>query len=509
MTSDLVAASPYRSLSQLIQTDRILSVERVIELSIALLRARLDSPDIHGQITPDRVLLISEQPVRVEILPADELRADPEFSAPEILDGKSSHSSDIYSIGLIAIYLLTGTRPFQVFDTANRCWVWQDYWRSDRQSARINTHQLVTILNRAIDLNSDLRFSSAREMMLAIFEFYPQISIPPHHWDCDRVLVGHCGLFAAIKAIAISPHLPIVATGSEDTTIRLWNIHTGVEIGILTGHQKPVETISFHPDRSGLLFSSDRAGIIKLWQVKTHLELSSVDSQQGKVNSLAISPDGKLLISGSSDRTIKIWQLDLTQYRGSGAEIQISITLLSHISLTLITTLKTHKLSVNQVAFNPIASEVKFASVSSDGQLMLWGLESQTPLNILAAHTQAVKALAFSPDGKLLATAGDDGLILIWDIDNRKLAQTLSAHRWTISALAFLKDGHTLISASWDGNIKFWQVDTGQEIDCLPTHTAEVLALGIGNSSSPQTIRDRQYIITASRDRTAKIWHQI
>ena len=130
MTSNFVAASPNRSLSQLIQSDRILSVERSIELTIALLRSRLHSSDIHGQITPERVLIIAEHPARVEILPADELRADPEFSAPEVLDGKISQGSDIYSIGLIAIYLLTGTRPFQIFDIASRCWVWRDYWRS-------------------------------------------------------------------------------------------------------------------------------------------------------------------------------------------------------------------------------------------------------------------------------------------------------------------------------------------------------------------------------------------
>jgi WD40 repeat protein len=86
-------------------------------------------------------------------------------------------------------------------------------------------------------------------------------------------------------------------------------------------------------------------------------------------------------------------------------------------------------LSVNSVAFNPIESDVKFASVSSDRSVMLWNLESKTPLSILTAHTQAIKTLAFSPDGKLLATAGDDGSIHILNIDNRQLTQTLSAHR--------------------------------------------------------------------------------
>jgi WD40 repeat protein len=485
MSDDITVTSQDFNLSQVLQSDRIFTVERTIELLVALLRSRLNSPEIHGQITPDRILISSQQPFDLQILPADRLRADPEFSAPEILEGKPSPSSDLYSIGLISIYLLTGTRPFQLFDYVNHCWVWQDYWQPDLQSSRVNYLKLVAILDRSIDLDPDLRFSSAREMMTAVRDCVPNLAPMPPNWSCRHTLTGHQGLFAAIKTIAISPHLPVVATGSEDKTIRLWNLDTGTEIGILTGHQKSVETIAFYPHQSGLLFSGDRSGQIKLWQVDPAEELISIDSQQGKVNCLAISPDGKSIISGGSDQTIKIWCFGLSDER----------------SIDYLVSLKAHQLAVNGIAFNPIEGEVKFASVSSDRLVILWGMESKTPLSILSNHTQAVKTLAFSPDGKLLATAGDDGLIVIWDLDNRKLARTISAHRWMISSLSFLADGATLISASWDGNVKFWDVNSGAEIDCLSVHEGEVLAMEI--------CKDRQSIVTASRDRTAKIWQRV
>jgi WD40 repeat protein len=476
--------SPNLSLFQSLKNGQIFTVEMILDVLVALLRSRINTPEIHGQITPERIIISSKQPLKLHILPADHLRIDPEFSAPEILGGKISSSSDLYSIGLITIYLLTGIRPFQLFDPANHCWVWQDYWYSSLQTSKINCAKLAAMLDRAINLDPDLRFSSAPEMMAAVRNCAPNLVPKPQNWTCRHILTGHQGLFAAIKTIAISPHLPMVATGSEDTTIRLWNIDTGAEIGILTGHQKSVETIAFHPHQLGLLFSGDRSGQIKLCQVDPVAELISIDSQQTKVNCIAISPDGKLIISGGSDRTIKIW------YFGLGDER----------SMDYLATLKAHQLAVNQIAVNPIESEVKFASVSSDRRVILWGMESKTPLSIFTAHTQAVKTLAFSPDGKLLATAGDDGLIIIWDLDSRKLVQTLSAHRWTISALSFLSDGNTLISASWDGNIKFWQVDLGQEIDYLSTDSAEILAMGICSK--------QQCIFTASRDRTAKIWQQ-
>ncbi len=472
---------PNCTLAEVLQQDRILTLGWTIDLVRSLLRARINSNIIHGQITPDRILIISENPIHLKISPADNIGADPEFSAPEVIDGKISMSSDIYSIGMIAIYSLTKTSPFQLFDIANRCWVWKDYWQRSIQAEQIIDHQLVAILDRAIDLDATSRFSSAREMLAAIDDCYPHLPTAAS-WYCQHILTGHHGLFAAIKSIAISPHLPIVATASEDKTIRLWNMDTGREIAILTGHQTSVETIAFHPHKSGLLYSGDRNGIIKLWRVMDGEELNSIDPQQSKVNALAMSNDGKLLISAGSDKTIKIWDLNLTDER----------------SIEHLVTFKHHHLSVNDVAFNPIDSDVKFASVSSDRYAILWGLESKAPLSILTAHTQAVKTLAFSPDGKLLATAGDDGSIQIWDVNNRQLTQTLSAHAWTISALSFSRDGNTLISASWDGNIKFWLVSTWQEIECISTHSAEVLAMKICHNG--------KYLVTGSRDRTAKIY---
>ncbi len=470
------------SLSKVVNSDRIFTLPMTIELLMALLQAQINLSANHGQITPDRVIISTERPLRVQILPPDELGVDPEFSAPEVLAGSISSTSDLYSIGLIVIYVLTGIRPFQLFDVTNRDWIWRDYWHSQPQISTINIAKFAAILDRSIDLDPNSRFSSTTAMIAAVRDCAPNLVPKIPNWTCQHILTGHQGLFAAIKTISISPHLLMVATGSEDTTIRLWNIDTGAEIGLLTGHQKSVETIAFHPHQSGLLFSGDRAGQIRLWQVDKLTELISINSQQSKVNCLAISPDGRLMISGGSDKTIKIWLLGLTDER----------------SIDNLATFKAHQLAVNGVAFNPIEGEVSFASVSSDRRVILWEMESATPLSIFTAHTQAVKTLAFSPDGKLLATAGDDGLILIWDMDCRKLVQTLSAHRWTISSLSFLANGNTLISASWDGNIKFWQVNSGQEIDCLSTHQMEVFAMAIRKGS--------RYIVTASRDRTAKIW---
>jgi serine/threonine protein kinase len=151
------------TLSQVLHSDRILTLEMTIKLLVALLQSRINKSKIDGQITPDRVLIISENPTRIQILATKCICVDPEFSAPEILDGKISSSSDLYSIGLITIYLLTGIRPFQLFDMVNQCWAWQDYWQIPIQASRINYPKLAAILDRSIELDPDIRFRGCLE----------------------------------------------------------------------------------------------------------------------------------------------------------------------------------------------------------------------------------------------------------------------------------------------------------------------------------------------------------
>jgi WD40 repeat protein len=462
-------------LTDLLHRDKMLPVVRTIDLLAALLHARLHQREIHGQITPDRVLIRSEYPLKIAILAPDAIGIDPEFSAPELITNQVSNSSDIYSIGLITIYLLTGIRPFQLFDADNRC-DWQADWHQFSPVSGLNYPKFTALLDRSIALEPSLRFGSARAMLTVLQDCYPALTPPPPKWQCRQLLTGSSGLFTAINAIAVSDS--IIATGGEDRSIRLWQLDTGNQIAVLTGHRKSIRTLAIHPVHIDLLYSSGQDGMIKLWQLDRAIELRSIDSQQATVNHLAISPDGQLLITAGSDRTLKIWDTD------------------THTQLN---SFRQHRLAVNAVAFNPIIThEVKFASVSSDRQVILWDLDRAVPLAILTAHTQAVKALAFSPDGKFLATGGDDGSILIWHVDSGQLAYTLSGHHWPITTLLFQPGSNILISGSWDGNLKFWQLDLWHEIDCLTVDRSEVLAFDI----SP----DGRSLITGSRHPTAKIW---
>ena len=133
-----------------------------------------------------------------------------------------------------------------------------------------------------------------------------------------------------------------------------------------------------------------------------------------------------------------------------------------------------HLHGISALAFNPNGKMI--ASAGSDGTIILWNSVTGKQLANLAAHKDSVKALCFSPDGFLLASAGDDKRICLWDMKTEQLLRTLTGHQQAISSVAFMLDGKTLASASWDLTVKLWDVGNGTKLTSLK-HDGPVIAL--------------------------------
>ncbi|MEB3293759.1 MAG: serine/threonine protein kinase, partial [Synechococcales bacterium] len=117
----------------------------------------------------------------------------------------------------------------------------------------------------------------------------------------------------------------------------------------------------------------------------------------------------------------------------------------------------------------------------------------------LTDHTAAVRAIAFSPNGECLATAGDDRTIRLWDPRSGHCLRVLAGHPWVISSLAFSEDGELLVSGSWDATVKVWEVRSGKELAILVGHTDCITDLVV----------TKNMILSSSRDRTIKQWNLI
>lgn len=412
----------------------------------------------------------------------------PEYAAPEQARGKAVFASDLYSLGVTCIYLLTQISPFDLFDIANDCWVWQQYL-TNKVSER-----LAQILDKLLQNAVNRRFQSADEVMQAMSmesktqNPKSQIQNPP--WRCLHTLTGHSGTLSSVNALAISPESNTLASGTDDKNIKLWDLNTQKVLASLSGHSQAVKSVAFSPDGKILATASDDK-TIKLWQVETLEEICTLLGHSHAVKSVAFSPDGQILASGSWDKTIKLWDVN------TGTEI---------------CTLTGHKLQVNSVAFSPQGQIL--ASASYDRTIRLWqipALESSprefqnrpcySLLGTLSGHAWAVLTVAFSPDGQILATGSDDNTIKLWEVNTSQLICTLVGHSWSVVAVAFTADGETLLSASCDKTVKLWRVSTAEEIVTLSGHVDSVSAVAVSKVT--------QLIASGSRDKTIKLWQLV
>ncbi|MFP5274060.1 protein kinase domain-containing protein [Coleofasciculus sp.] len=435
----------------------------------------------------------------------------PDYIAPEQAKGKAIFASDLYSLGVSCIHLLTQVLPEQLFDTGEDIWIWRRYLKNNSVS-----DELGYILNKLLKRATNHRYQSVAEVLGDLNQL-PSISLtqrstpslspqsitlsgfqvtggqgaiaqapanplslqPPSHppltnWQVVQTLNGHWG---SVEAVAISPDGLILASGSADATAMLWQLPEGREYHTLNGHIERVCAVTFTPD-SQCLATGSYDQTIKLWQVQNGQLILTLTGHKKWISSLAISPDGQILASGSNDGTIKLWHIQ------QGRELY---------------TLTGHTTYINEIAISPDGESI--ASVSGDGTVKLWQIstgEEQNSFGDSQLRFGFFYSVAFSPDGQLLATGKSDGTITLWQLETRRELGTLKGHNQRVRTLAFSPDGYTLASGSMDKTIKIWQLYDRQTLATLNGHTWEVYAVAF----SP----DGETLVSGSMDKTIKVW---
>src|SRR5437660_5130089 len=215
-------------------------------------------------------------------------------------------------------------------------------------------------------------------------------------------------------ALAFSPDEHTLASGSEDGSVKLWDVETGALLW--SGwHTKVTLCLAFSPDGS-LLASGSQDGSVRLWQASLGTPVEDIP-HPGPVFSLSWSPDGRGLASGDIAGTTRLWE---RQQTGPARCVEI---------------LSGHTTLVRGLTFAPDGSVL--ASASWDSTVKLWQLASGRCLETLVGHTERVQALAWSPDGGTLASGGWDTTIRLWDGQDGTLRAVLQGHRGNVQSLAF------------------------------------------------------------------------
>lgn len=220
----------------------------------------------------------------------------------------------------------------------------------------------------------------------------------PESLEPQKRLLGH---ERAVLAVAYNGDGQWVATGSKDGTARIWETSTGKERLRLAGHTGQVTAVAFAPKNTRLLATGGADSTIRLWDTASGDCLRVIKAHAGAVLCLAFSPDGELLASGSADSTARIWE--------------------TRSGRPLVPPLTGHPQGVIRVAFSPEGQRLVTAAgginfhhvVSRDFQVRLWDVQSGHQLLALFPHSNSVYAVAFSPDGRRLATGSFDNTVTI------------------------------------------------------------------------------------------------
>lgn len=352
---------------------------------------------------------------------------------------------------------------------------------------------------------------------LSSLRVIPLLLLAPLALSQSVTLSVQTGHSSAIRSLQFSHDGKRLATSGSDSRIVIWDIVTGKQYQSMIGHQAQVNDVSFHPDGMRLASASDDGKVI-VWDLATAEALKTFEFP-GKVRSVWFSPDGKklavaagrmFLVDMDSGTPADLQQPD-GEYRAVtisdngeliafGNQKRVKVLKLSDKSLTNKFSLKTNRLAFSrdgqyltgagangklkkwslapgrpktqtvtaervwQSYLWTSISDKYFAGGNRNKLISVYDLTSGRKVKVLNGHSGDVAAISFSPDGKILASAGVDKNIVLWDTQDWEVIKTLKATTEKVNDIEFSDDGKSLVVGYGNGGFRYWQTEPGGEM---------------------------------------------
>lgn len=446
-------------------------------------------------------------------------------SSEQMNEGEAYPASDLYSLGVTCFHLLTQISPSRLWTEYGYSWVkqWQQHLnlqlsleltavlgkllQKDMQQRYQNVEQVLLELRNIpaflaadatqLPLNIPIFTENHRKIrgsqqknLPAATTLNPRANFPWRYklllgsalflllgfagykyWTSQQpsTFMGHAG---EVNTVVVSPDGKTIISGSDDNTLKIWDLNSQKLLRTLKGHTDWVYAVAISAD-SQTIVSGSKDKTLKLWRLSGQ-QIRTLTGHTSYINSVAISPDTTKIASGSYDKTVKLWNLRTGQ----------------------VDNLKGHSREVLAVAIS--ADGKKIVSSSVDRTVIIWNLATLKAQSTLRGHTSDVNAIALSSNNQQLASVSDDRTIKLWNLNTGREIRTFTGHLADINAVDFSPDNQHIATGSDDKTVKIWDLSTGEDIYTFKGHQGAVFAVDY----SP----DGQTLVSASADKTIRKW---
>jgi serine/threonine protein kinase/DNA-binding beta-propeller fold protein YncE len=367
--------------------------------------------------------------------------------------------------------------------------VWQQLERRQREDLRecwSHVQRGMASVSEVLPLEVWVRYGPELSQRYLGWEETQLLTIAEQLWAGPsvetRLLTGHIG---AVHSLSVTADGKYVVSGSDDKTVRVWDLATGQEVRRLTGHQGPVYSVAVTANGRQVVSCGGEYNEmegewiddgVRLWDLGTGQQVRRFTGHARAVESVAVTPDGQYVVSGSDDKTVRLWEL------ATGQQVR---------------RFTGHAGPVYSVAVTPDGKYV--VSGSGDKTVRVWKLATGKEVRRFTGHESGVRSVAVTLDGKYIVSGSWDKTVRVWKLATGKEVRRFTGHESGVRSVAVTPGGKYVVSGSEDKTVRLWDLATGQEVRRFTGHENFVLAVAV----TP----DGEYVVSGSRDKTVRLWY--